>query len=255
MVEVLSVFDSVSSHFSCSLSSSSPLVSKNTLALIRRNTYSKTYPMVSRYLSCSLGIKAHRPGSKICLKTWHRLWHVFVAGRCVFFAQTTQDTHFQQSYKHPAAAQGARRAPRQQPVHIFGATKHPLTSFRTLCRTDTPVRQSTIDGQECPSCVSGFCIGTCERVLISGTHCGRTSPGNARTGGFGNLGATVTSSADSLNFCKFSYRSFTHPPPVLPRRRPCRSGSVRPGCSGRRVRRRRGSICRRRRTTSRGFGE
>ena len=43
--------------------------------------------------------------------------------------------------------------------------KHPLTSVRTLCRTGTPARQSTIDGQECPSYVLRFCSRTCQRVL------------------------------------------------------------------------------------------
>ena len=43
--------------------------------------------------------------------------------------------------------------------------KHLLTSFQTLCRTGTPARQSTIDGQECPSYVLRFCSKTCERVL------------------------------------------------------------------------------------------
>ena len=46
-------------------------------------------------------------------------------------------------------------------------TKHLLRSFRTLCRTGTPARQSTIDGQECPSYVLRFCSKTCERVLTS----------------------------------------------------------------------------------------
>ena len=45
-------------------------------------------------------------------------------------------------------------------------TMHPLTSVRTLCRTGTPARQSTIDGQECPSYVLRFCSRTCERVLM-----------------------------------------------------------------------------------------
>ena len=43
--------------------------------------------------------------------------------------------------------------------------KHSITSFRTLCRTGTPARQSTIDGQECPSYVHRFCSKTSERVL------------------------------------------------------------------------------------------
>ena len=44
-------------------------------------------------------------------------------------------------------------------------TKHPLTSLQRLCRRGTLVRQSMIDGQECPSCVFGFCTETRERVL------------------------------------------------------------------------------------------
>ena len=53
------------------------------------------------------------------------------------------------------------------------ACKHPLTSFRTLCRTDTLVRQSAIDGQECPSYVFRFCSETCERVLKTFAGMGR----------------------------------------------------------------------------------
>ena len=64
-----------------------------------------------------------------------------------------------------AAGAGRCSCSRQPGKHVAGNRKHPLTSFRTLCRTDTPVRQSAIDGQECPSYVFPFCSETCERVL------------------------------------------------------------------------------------------
>ena len=79
---------------SCERLVKNSLARMNTLALIRRSTYSETYPTGGLCLSYSLGTKAHRLDSKICWKTSVRLWHSFVARRCVFFARTTQYTHF-----------------------------------------------------------------------------------------------------------------------------------------------------------------